>query len=306
MFTSDLESVKNCLSVIKDNGVLVICPEARLSTAGKFEDIQPSTMNFLRKMNVAIYTIKFGGDYLAMPKWARKNGKRFIRKRALIEAELNQLYKAGESMTVSEEEFAKSVIDAIDYNDFDWLAQRPEIHYKDKNLSVGLENILYRCPKCNNEFSLESKGNSLVCSECGFAAEMDDRYSYDVEKVGFANLQEWYDWQMSILGEQINADADFELRDDVVLMHSSTNGKTQLREAGVGTCVLNKQGLTYTGTDSGEEIVKFFPMAKIYRILFGADEDFELYDGQEIWYFVPKDKRTCVKWYMASILMGNQ
>ncbi len=96
------------------------------------------------------------------------------------------------------------------------------------------------------------------------------------------------------------------MRDEVVLKHSSTNGKTQLREAGQGECVLNRQGLTYTGTDSGEEIVKFFPMTQIYRILFGADEDFEMYDGQEIWYFVPADRRTCVKWYMASILLSHQ
>lgn len=303
MFTSDIENVKNCLHVVKNNGVLVICPEARLSTAGKFEDIQPSTMNFLRKMNVAIYTIKFGGDYLAMPKWARKNNKRFKRRGALIEAEMNLLYKAGESMTVSEEEFSKTVTEVLDYNDFDWLKQHPEVHYKAKNLAVGLENILYRCPKCNKEFTLNSRGNALICSECGFVAEMDDRYGYDADAVGFANLQEWYDWQADVLKKQIDGDEQFELRDEVTLKHSSLNGKTQLRDAGQGVCVLNRQGLTYTGTDSGEEIVKFFPISKIYRILFGADEDFELYDGQEIWYFVPQDKRTCVKWYIASIIL---
>ncbi len=306
MFTSDIENVKNCLHVIKHNGVLVICPEARLSTAGKFEDIQASTMSFIRKMNVAVYTIKFGGDYLAMPKWARKGNKRYIRKGALVEAELNLLYKAGESMTVSEEEFSNTVTKAIDYNDFEWLERHPELHYKSGKLALGLENILYRCPKCNEEFTLSSHGNALKCSNCGFVAEMDDRYGYDAEKVGFANLQQWYDWQMSVLKEQIDGDGNFELRDEVVLKHSSTNGKTQLREAGQGECVLNRQGLTYTGTDSGEEIVKFFPMTQIYRILFGADEDFEMYDGQEIWYFVPADRRTCVKWYMASILLSHQ
>ena len=41
-------------------------------------------------------------------------------------------------------------------------------------------------------------------------------------------------------------------------------------------------------------------MDHIYRLLFGAGEDFEIYDGQEIYYFVPTDKRSCVEWYIMS------
>ena len=42
MFVLDTESTKNCLRVLKNNGVLVMMPEARLSTVGRFEDIQSS------------------------------------------------------------------------------------------------------------------------------------------------------------------------------------------------------------------------------------------------------------------------
>ena len=34
-------------------------------------------------------------------------------------------------------------------------------------------------------------------------------------------------------------------------------------------------------------------------------EDFEIYEGQEIWYFVPDEKRCCVTYYVASELMKN-
>ena len=46
-----------------------------------------------------------------------------------------------------------------------------------------------------------------------------------------------------------------------------------------------------------------FPLDKIYRILFGAGEDFEIYEDKEIYYFVPEDKRTCVMWYILSGLL---
>ena len=305
MFTTDMENIKNCLSVIKNGGVLVICPEARLSTAGDFEDIQPGTMSFLRKMgaNATIYTIKFSGDYLAMPKWARRGNTRYIRKGSVVEAEMNLLYNKGESMQVALSEFEQKVMSALDYNDFDWLKEHPELHYPQGNLAEGLENVIHRCPNCNGEFTFTTSGNTITCSKCGYTDTMDDRYHFTSPVGKFENLQQWYHWQMDLLKQEIESNADFELRDNVKLYHSSIGGAKQLREAGDGECVFNRQGLTYVGTDSGEQITKVFPMSSIYRLLFGAGEDFEIYEGEEIWYFVPTDKRTCVKWYMASMIM---
>ncbi len=305
MFTTDVENIRNCLSVIKQNGVLVICPEARLSTAGEFEDIQPGTMGFLRKIgaNADIYSIRFGGDYLAMPKWARTPKKRLIRRGSTVEAELDLLFAKGESMQVSAEEFEARVLQRLVYNDFDWLDEHPQMHYPQGNLALGLENILYRCPNCGEEFTLETFGNTVRCTHCGYQDTMDDRYSFTNPNGVFANHQQWYNWQMSVLREQIAADPNFELRSPVTLFHESVGGGKQLAEAGKGECVFNRDGLTYTGQDNGEQITKVFPISGIYRLLFGAGEDFEIYEGEHFWYFVPQDKRSCVKWYMVSMLL---
>ena len=303
MFTADLESIRGCLDVIKNDGVLVICPEARLTTAGEFEDIQPSTMSFLHKMgqHCAFYTVKFGGDYLALPKWARKGNKRFARRGSLVEAELNELFAKGESADVTLAQFEHAVNDALAYNDFDWLRAHPEVHYPQGNLAEGLQNVLYRCQECESEFTLTAHGNSLRCQHCGSVFTMDDRYAFTAGR--FENLQQWYRWQMDELGKEIQADSKWKIEDGVALFHASTDGKKQLRKAGEGRCVYSREGLTYTGSDSDEQIVKTFPLAQIYRILFGAGADFEIYAGQEIWYFVPSDTRPCVKWYMASMLL---
>ena len=46
-----------------------------------------------------------------------------------------------------------------------------------------------------------------------------------------------------------------------------------------------------------------FTLEQVYRILFGAGEDFEIYDGKELYYFVPENKRSCVMWYMVSEIL---
>jgi hypothetical protein len=41
-------------------------------------------------------------------------------------------------------------------------------------------------------------------------------------------------------------------------------------------------------------------------ILFGAGENFEIYNATEIWYFVPEERRSAVDWYMASMILRDE
>ena len=104
MYTPDLENVRNCLRVIKSGSVLAMMPEARLSTVGRFEDIQPGTYSFLKSAKVPIYSIKLSGNYLADPKWG--NG---MRRGGLVEAELDILFTVEELKALTVEQIKERV-----------------------------------------------------------------------------------------------------------------------------------------------------------------------------------------------------
>jgi len=295
MFTNDTESLKNCLKVISNKEVLAMMPEARLSTVGKFEGIQDSTFKFLKKMNVSVYVVKINGDYLAKPKWANKIGRG-----AVVEAELNQLFKAGECETLSLDDIKTKIIEALNYDEWQWLNEHPEIKYKNKHIAEGLENILCVCPKCGRRHSLTTHKNKIHC-ECGLDVLVDNRYQ--LHGVDFNNISEWYDWQTEQLRKDLENNNNFKLESKVELRHLSQDGKRCTRYAGKGVCTLDKYGLKYVGTQDGKEIEKFFDIDSIYRILFGAGEDFEIYDGKELYYFVPEDTRSAVMWYIVSGLL---
>jgi len=125
MFALDMESTRNCLTVLREGGLLGMMPEARLSTTGRFEDIQGGTYSFLKKMGVPIYTVKFHGDYLADPKWGRG-----FRRGSVVEAELDILYTAQEVRSLSLEQLQKGIEQRLDYNEFRWLQQRPQLRYR--------------------------------------------------------------------------------------------------------------------------------------------------------------------------------
>lgn len=295
LLAADLETTKNCLKVVADKGVLVMMPEARLSTAGKFEDIQEATYKFLQKMNVAVYTIKINGSYLAKPKWGDK-----IRKGALVEAELNPLFNAGEIAEMSVEDIKQKTEQALTYDEWSWLESHPEVTYKHKTLAVGLENILCVCPKCGKKHTLKTEKNQVMCTECDMVAQLDNRYQFS--GVDFKTIADWYEYQTNEIRKEVKK-KDYELSSEVELRHFSKDGKTQTYHAGQGKCILNKDGLTYIGTDDGVEVEKTFSLDSIHRLLFGAGENFEIYEGKEIYYFVPTDKRSCVEWYIVSALL---
>ena len=299
MFTSDIENAKNCIKVLSENGILIMMPEARLSTVGKFEDIQPTTHKFFKKMGVPLYTIKINGGYFAYPKWAKD-----WRKKSTVEIELNQLVSADEIKDITEEQLKTKIESALYYNDFEWLENRKEIRYNQPDLAEGLENILYICPHCGKRLSLVTYKRDIFCTECGLRATLNDRYAF-VENKPFNNFAEWYDYQKDILRQQIESDENYKLESKVTLKLPSLDGKSFMRFAGFGTCTLDRNGLTYKGTLDGEQIEKFFSIKTIYRLLFGAGEDFEVYENKVLWYFVPENKRSSVMWYNASEVFYN-
>ncbi len=296
MFAMDVENAKNCLTVLANKELLTMMPEARLSTAGRFEDIQPSTYSFIKKAGVNVYTIKINGDYLADPKWG--HGFRFG---ALVEAELDLLYTAEQVNALSLEEVKQGIEQRLSYDEFQWLQQRPNIRYRCSHLAEGLENILTTCPSCGRKFTLTTKKNQIFCEHCGHLTSIDNRYSFAAD-FQFQNLAQWYDWQMALLEKEIAGDENYTLTSKVELRLPG-DGKRLTRHGGWGVCTLNREGLTYTGSQDGEAVSLHFSIQRLYRLLFGAGENFEIYNGTQILYFVPEEKRSAVQWYMASMLL---
>lgn len=299
IFALDIESTMNCIKVIKRGGVLAMMPEARLSTVGKFEDIQESTYDFLKKIGVTVYAIKISGDYLAKPKWGSG-----LRRGSLVEARMSLLFTPDELASLEVREIKERTEKALNYNEFEWLEEHKEIKYRSKKIAEGLENVLTRCPSCGARYSLASKGKVVLCEKCGLKAEMNSRYGF-VDRIPFANFADWYDWQFERLREEIVSNNDFTLTSKVELKHASKDGKTQLVTAGEGVCTLTRDGLVYVGTEFGENVEREFPISSIYRLLFGAGVDFEIYVGKELYFFVPEEKRSCVDWYMASMILTD-
>ena len=298
MFAMDLENAKNCLTALRSGRRLVMMPEARLSTTGRFEDIQHNTYAFIKKSGVSVYTVRLCGDYLANPKWAKD-----VRRGAVVEAELDILYTAEQVSNLSFDQLQQGIEERLAYNEFDWLEARPNIRYRSRHMAEGMENILTTCPLCGRRHVLTAKKDKLFCEHCGYLTSVDERYAFTGDFC-FKNLTEWFDWQEDLLKKEILGNPDYALISKVELRLPGS-GFSQTRHGGYGVCTLNREGLTYEGTKDGENVRLFFSIQRIYRLLFGAGVNFEVYNGTEIHFFVPEEKRSAVDWYMASRILHD-
>ena len=298
MFAMDMENAKNCLTVLKNKEMLAMMPEARLSTTGRFEDIQSNTYSFVKKAGVDVYTIKISGDYLADPKWGKG-----LRRGSVVEVELDILYTAQQVQELSLEQIREGIEQRLAYDEFAWLKQHPEIQYRSPHRAKGLENILSVCPKCHQKHTLFAQKDKLLCQHCGYLTSVNNRYEFD-SGFDFENLACWYDWQKARMETEIAENENYCLTSKVELRLPG-NGKSLTRFGGSGVCTLDRRGLTYTGTKDGENVELHFPIQRVYRLLFGAGENFEIYDGSQILYFVPEEKRSAVDWYMASLILHD-
>ena len=142
------------------------------------------------------------------------------------------------------------------------------------------------------------------CKNCGRLTALSDRYAFD-EQFQFRHPGQWYDWQKERMSAQIAADPAFSMTAQVELRLPG-RGNSLTRHGGNGVCTLDRSGLTYEGTRDGQQVQLHFTLERIYRLLFGAGVNFEIYDGPEILYFVPENKQSCADWYMASMILHDE
>ena len=76
MFTPDVSTIMNILRAKKEDAVIVIFPEGRLSCYGRTLPVTDGTAELIKKLGVNLYAWKAEGAYLTFPKWHNKGDNR--------------------------------------------------------------------------------------------------------------------------------------------------------------------------------------------------------------------------------------
>lgn len=283
LFSPDFETIRRTLKTIKSGFPIFMCPEGRLGLDGTNYYSTKETGKFIKQLKLPIVIININGAYISKPKWRKHRIK------SKVYVKVTKMLTKEEVLALSVEEINDIINQGISYNEFDYIKEN-NLTFKDKKKAEGLENVLYRCPKCNQEYTLSSKGNTISCS-CGFNLTIKEDYHFEDNEYGLTNIHDWYEL---IKQEERKHLDNINLECEVKVKKFNIDNK-KLDEKGSGICKLDNDKFTF----EGDLKVKSFSIdLEILRTFaFSCGEQFECYYNDELYYFYPiKNPQQCAKW----------
>lgn len=290
-FQTAADDLKKMKRVIDAGEPVVIYPAGLMCEDGLSTPIPAATYKFLKWLGVDVYVARTQGTYFVMPKWSKKlrPGRTYIDiYRLFTKEEL-----AGMDLAQIQEKTDKALLyDA--YEEQESLLAR----YRNNQNIQGLENVLYQCPNCGEEFTMGvAEENVIFCKHCGFAQRSDDYGFFHNEKgVGeeIRHVSQWSKWIYSRLREKIEEDPQQSISCGTRICMVDDK-KHKFMEVGSGTVTLMQGKFLLEGTLGGAPIKKEISVGNVPTLPFSPGKHLEIQDGATIYRCVLDDGRLVMK-----------
>ena len=281
MFSADVSTIRNIMRAKKENAVIFIFPEGRLSCYGHSLPVTEGTAELIKKLGIDLYIWKAKGAYLTFPKWRDKGDNR----KGEIHSSVKLLLSADEIAQKDVAEIKQITAEAILHDDE--LAMEG-VEYQSEQIARGVDKILFKCPNCLKEGTITSEKDRIRC-QCGLDATLDSYYR--LRNAPFQRINEWFEWQ------QNSIDVENErLTSKIKICACNTDGFID-ENAGEGEIYMDKEIFKLVGTLHGETIEFSVPTKKIGAFPITPGEHFDIYhEGKRLSLCPQPDGRASVKW----------
>ena len=284
---SDLKRMKN---VVDHGGRLVIYPAGLMCEDGLSTPIPTATYKFIKWMGVDIYIARSSGTYFVMPKWSKglRAGRTYM--------DIYKLFSGEELRNLDLKEIKRRTDKALLFDAYREQENNP-VKYLGGNNLKGLEYVLYQCPHCQKEFSMEVRGgNTLHCAACGYEQQSDE-YAF-LHNVGVGpEIRYVSDWSRLIyekLKEKILSGGLTALRCDTKICMIDYARK-KFVEVGQGTLELTREQFVIDGRIRGEKTALAVPVAGVPSLPFSPGKYLEVQHGNDIYRCVLEDGKLVMK-----------
>jgi len=198
-FTTDLHLVKSIRHVLKRGDVLAMYPEARYTPCGTLAFLPDSLGKLIRMNKVPVVAVVHRGNHLYAPFWD------FRRKRKVpMHTTLKLILTPEQISSMSVDEINAVLKKELAYDEYRYQKDNG-IRITEPFRAEGLHKVLYQCPHCGKEFTMDSRGAELFCTACGkrWLWQEDGYLKALAGKTEFDHIPDWFNWQRQQVKEQI-------------------------------------------------------------------------------------------------------
>ncbi len=286
-FRPDPVAMKAMIRVIRRDGVLGIFPEGTRSIVGKRMPVEDTFAKFIGKVKPNLVMVKQSGAYMTWPRWSQSGIRRG---KVILEAKF--LLTKEEIAQLTTEELNAIIQENMQFDDYSFAIEHG-LKYKSRKPAKGLHNILYRCPKCDQLWTMQTGARELYCTSCSNKALMDDYgllKAADEDSVIFRTPSEWNDWQLERLRSflKTQGDKDVLVESDVKIFKSEKEGP--FNKYAQGKIVFFKDGFIFKGKSliDGTDLEMTFPIKSIWGISSMYGKYFDLIDERDTYRLHPE------------------
>ena len=290
-FQTSVSDMKRIKAVVDSGEPLVIYPAGLMCEDGLSTPIPQATYKFLKWLGVDVYVARTSGTYFAMPKWSKgfRAGRTYM--------DIYKLFSKEELKKLPVSEIKKKTDEALL---FDAYREQDELRvkYADNDNLEGLETVLYMCPHCGSEFTMEVKDRSTIyCTSCGYEEHSDEFALLHNHKGIGRELRYVSDWSKLIfnkLKQRLEAEKDFSISAGTRIKMLDYD-KHKFKEVGFGIVSLCKDNFSLRGIINGEHIDLKIPSVNIPTLPFTPGKYLELQNGDDIYRCVLHDGKLVMK-----------
>ena len=305
LYQPDLTSAKQMLSVARRKGSLLLFPEGIQSSSGSNHPLNPATAQMLKACKMTVLMCLSEGTYLSRNRYSSDV------KRGKISLHYSVLFTKEEIASLSVEEIDNIMRQKFQYNEFE-ANRRNRIAFVGKLPNItGLDKLIYTCPLCQSECTMQVEGDSMICTSCGFGVKMNAYYDLlpvrEQDKLPFQDIDQWYKWQRRLMHQAVK-DPAFKMQmkaelhkvSDTKLLRNTYNRILQCS----GMLSMTREGLTFT--DENGTLLASFSAKNVYSLTFSTKGFLEFYYHSDYYIIQPLSLHIpFAKWTIASEELHN-
>lgn len=288
-FKSDISTIKKIKRALQHKLPVAIAPVGQITMHGECLHLDKSIVKLLKMCNVDVYTVTLHGSYFAWPKWMIKSRKN------PVHIKFDKLLNKDDLKQLSEEEIYSKVYTSLDIVDRNEV-EKYNYNLKPKNLILGIEDMLYKCPKCNCEDSLKTVDNVITCHSCGYSVKMNSKGVFEQnseDEVLLDNEAKWYNWEKEDILENVKNNT-LNLEGTFNIYHN-INKDYKLINLGTGKVVLTNNELYYEGMFNGEQKRIDFKLSALTQFPFETRNHFAIPSDEGTFEFKPTNGEKASK-----------
>ena len=198
-FTTDVHLVKSIRKVLQRGDILAMYPEARYTPCGTTAFLPDSLGKLIRMNKVPVVAVVHHGNHLYAPFWNFRS-----KRKVPMHTTFTQILTPEQIARMTVEEINQTLRDALQYDEYRYQKENG-IRITEPDRAEGLHKVLYQCPHCKEEYSMDSKGTEIFCRACGkrWVWQEDGYLKATNGETEFDHIPDWFNWERQQVRQQV-------------------------------------------------------------------------------------------------------